>query len=349
MDTPASSPPAPYAAPPRPRNARGELRKVGLELELGRLSLEQTLEIIRAGLGGNVALESRTEGSVHDTPFGTFHVEFDHSILKTRSYLRPLERLGLIDDEDSPGAQRVESAVLHVAAEIVPIEVVTPPVPWDRLHELDPLWRALRHAHAADTHGSLLYAFGLHLNPEVPDGEAPTLLAFLRAFLLLEDWLVAASRIDVSRKISPFIRSFPESYRRKVLAPAYAPSALQFVDDYLEHNPTRNRPLDLCPLFAHLHGGQIVARVEEAHLVKGRPTFHYRLPNCELAQAGWTPARDWNRWLLVERLANDPTLLAALSRAYMETLDLPLRMQSSGWLETLEARLSTTDLTLSNT
>jgi Putative amidoligase enzyme len=68
----------------------------------------------------------------------------------------------------------------------------------------------------------------------------------------------------------------------------YAPPP-QLFEHYLEHNPTRNRPLDLLPLFVHLHGPGLLKRVEDAPLVKPRPTFHYRLPNCELTNPGWTP------------------------------------------------------------
>ena len=287
-------------------------------------------------------LQSRTEGSLAGTGLGDFKVEFDHSILRERSYLHPLSRMGLLD-EGSETAQRVEDSVLWVAAEIVPVEIVTPPIPWHELARLDPLWTALRVSGAQDTHDSLLHAFGLHLNPEVPAADAATLLAFLRAFLLLEDWLEAASEVDLSRKISPFIRTFPETYRRKVLAPEYQPDAMQFADDYLTDNPTRNRPLDLHPLLVHVHGTGLLDRMGEAHLVKPRPTFHYRMPNCALAEPGWTPALDWNRWLAVEHLAGDAALLLALSVEYLETLDLPLRLQRGGWAAHVRKRLTLPD------
>jgi hypothetical protein len=83
-----------------------------------------------------------------------------------------------------------------------------------------------------------------------------------------------------------------------------------------------------------------LAQVEESELVKPRPTFHYRLPNCELTTPGWSPRADWNRWVALERLAEDRELLAELSRAYLETFDLPLRLQSIGWIDVLRARLS---------
>jgi len=320
-----------YEVPPHAYNTRGEPRRVGLEVEIGGLSLERTLDVIQATLGGRVEVRSRTEGRVQDTAYGSFSAEFDHAILRERSYLHPFEKLGLIAREDSALAQRFEDSVLKVAAEIVPIEVVTPPIAWHLLDRLDPLWSALRHAGAEDTHDSLLYAFGLHLNPEVPALDGGTLLAFVRAFLLLEDWLEEISHIDISRRISPFIRSFPEAYRRKVLVFDYAPDALAFADDYLADNPTRNRPLDLHPLLVHVHGQRLLERMDEASLVKPRPTFHYRMPNCELAKPGWTPALDWNRWLAVERLASDARMLEILSAAYLETLDLPLRLQRGGW------------------
>ena len=327
-----------YDAPPRPHNERGEERKVGLELEIAGVTVERAVELIANAFGGKSELESRTNGTVRDTRFGTFKVEFDSRALQKRSYLKPLEAIGV--SPDSMTAQLVESSVLQVAAEVVPIEIVTPPWPWTQLGALDPLWESLRAEGAEDTYSSLLYAFGLHLNPETPDGQASTLLSYLRAFLLLEDWIIDNAVIDISRRIAPFIRPFPEAYRRKVLAPDYAPDAERLVADYILENPTRNRGLDLLPLFVSLYGDGLLAHVEEAELVKGRPTFHYRLPNCELSAPGWSPRADWNRWVALERVAEDKPLLKELSEAYLDTFDLPLRLQSMGWIDVLRARVS---------
>jgi hypothetical protein len=300
--------------------------------------VEEALSLIAACFGGQITLQQRTRGAVHGTPFGSFKVEYDWRALHTRSYLRPLEVIGL--EADSATAQFVEESVLQVAGELVPIEVITPPWPWAQLHELDPLWEALRAAGAQDTYSSLFHAFGLHLNPELPDHEPMTVLSYLRAFLLLEDWIIESAEVDIARRIAPFIRPFPEAYRRHVLAHAYAPDAPQLVTDYVAANPTRNRGLDLLPLFRALYGDAFLAQVEEAELVKARPTFHYRLPNCELTTPGWSPRADWNRWVALERLAEDRDLLAELSRAYLETFDLPLRLQSIGWIDVLRARVS---------
>lgn len=284
-----------------------------------------------------MAAESRTQGVVRETAFGTFKVEVDSTALQDKRYLRPLELLGF--DRNSATAQVVEDSVLQVAREFVPIEVVTPPIPWDRLHELDRLWQALRRAGAEDTRDSLLYAFGLHLNPEPPDFEVKTIVDFIRGFLLLEDWIMRASDIDLSRLIAPYIRPFPESYRRKVLEAAYRPTWQEFVDDYLRDSPTRNRPLDVLPLIAFVGAPDLPARVEDWELVGARPTFHYRLPNCELARRDWTPASEWNRWVMIERVAEDPNLLRELSRAYLNTSDWPLRMQRGGWADFVSEHL----------
>jgi hypothetical protein len=326
-----------YESPPRAKNEKGETRRVGLEIELGYLTLEQTLEIVRDVLGGEIASDSRTEGSVRETRFGTFKVEVDSTSLRERSYLRPLAALGL--DTDSLAVQVVEDSVLQVAREFVPIEVVTPPIPWDRLHELDALWQALRAAGAQDTRSSLLHAFGLHLNPEPPDLTVGTILDTVRGFLLLEDWIMEASDIVMSRLIAPYIRPFPEAYRRKVLVPSYRPCWEDFVDDYLKDSPTRNRPLDVLPLIAHIGAPDLERRVEDWALIGARPTFHYRLPNCELAKPAWTPAADWNRWVAIEAVAEDKALLRELSKAYLETTDWPLRLQRGGWAEQIRARL----------
>jgi hypothetical protein len=326
-----------YDVPPRIKNAKGETRRVGLELELGHLTLEHTLEIVHGVVGGEIVSDSRTEGSVRGTKHGNFKVEVDSTPLKERAYLRPLEALGL--DADSPTAQLLEDSVLQVAREFVPMEVVTPPIPIDQLGSLDPMWQALQRAGAEDTRSAAWNAFGLHLNPEPPDFEVGTILDIVRAFLLLEDWIMDASDVALSRLIAPYIRAFPETYRRKVLDPAYAPDWEGFVDDYLIDSPTRNRPLDLLPLISHIGAPNLESRVEDWALVGQRPTFHYRLPNSEVATPDWTPATEWNRWVTIERVAEDKALLRELSESYLDTYDLPLRMQRGGWAEQVRARL----------
>jgi hypothetical protein len=278
---------------------------------------------------------SATQGAVERTPWGAFHVELDSRPLQERKWMRPFEAVGV--EPDSKAAHAIEEKILKVASELVPVEVVTPPIPWTRLHELDPLWEALRAEGAEDTYSSPLYAFGLHLNPEAPDTEVSTALDHLRSYLLLEPWLLEAIDVDFARKVAPYIRSFPRAYRDLVLEPDYAPGWPEFVADYTAHNPTRNRPLDLVPLIVYATGYDLSSSVKEWLLVKPRPAFHYRLPNSEIREPGWTPALDWNRWVQVERLAAAPGLLCALSedfltgdrQPWLKHLELQLRLSQS--------------------
>jgi hypothetical protein len=327
----------PYEAPVRPRNSQGELRCVGLELELGHLPLETVLEVVQRSVGGRIEQESAAQGKVKDTPLGSFAVELDSRALKERSYLRPLEKVGI--EPDSAVSQLIESSVVRVSREVVPIEVVTPPIPWNRLSELDPLWTGLRSAGAEDTHASVLYAFGLHLNPELPDFEAVTITRYMQAFLLLEPWLAAATDVDPTRRIAPYIRPFPATYRRRVLDRDYAPDLETFIGQYLDDNPTRNRPLDLMPLFVHVTRADYSARVEDWALVKPRPTFHYRLPNSEIQRPGWSPAVDWNRWTAVERLASTPDLLRPMLADWTRMAEDSAEPPLQAWLARLQVQL----------
>ena len=73
----------------------------------------------------------------------------------------------------------------------------------------------------------------------------------------------------------------------------------------------------MTPVLAFIERGRVSRRVHEAHLVKPRPAFHYRLPNCMVDEPHWTVAREWNSWVAVERLAADAEKLAAMSRDYL--------------------------------
>ena len=71
------------------------------------------------------------------------------------------------------------------------------------------------------------------------------------------------------------------------------------------------------PVLAHLDKRRVMHRVEDPDLVKGRPAFHYRLPNCMVDEPDWTLAREWNTWVEVERRAADADRLAAMSRDFL--------------------------------
>jgi hypothetical protein len=298
-------------APPHPlRNCRGEVRRVGVELEFGGLSLPEAAEAVRAAFGGEVRQDHEHRYTVV-TDLGEFDVTFDSSLLSKKGYERLVERLGL--GESVRGT--VEGVLRRLGGAVLPLEIGTPPVPATRLHELGRLERALRDRHAEGTRAGLLYAFALHFNPEAVDPADP--VPTLRAFLLLYHWLYRKAEVDTTRWILPFINSFPEEYTRLVIDPGYAPGIAKFTADYVTHNPTRNRPLDLLPLLA-FNDPDFMNRPEVAgQKVSPRPTYHYRLPNSLIDDPGWSIAKEWGRWVLVERLAADPDLSARLASDYL--------------------------------
>ena len=325
-----------FHLPPAVHNAAGRVRKAGFELEYAGLSLEATAVIVRHVFGGRHVVEGPSVQRVASTRFGTFKLEIDSSLLKDRKYEQPLRALGL-DPEKLGGATVVERAVARVfAAAGVPFEIVTPPIPITDLAPLDEFRRLLWQNEADGTRVLPWYAFGMHINPEIPGNDPGLLRDYLRAFLLLYPWLKDRVRVDLARSISPYINAFPDAYASLLLRADYPADAGRLIDDYLAYNPTRNRPLDMLPVLCHLDEPRVMHRVEEKHLVKARPAFHYRLPNCLVDEPDWTLAREWNTWVAVERLAHDAEKIARMSRDYLEADRRSFKPFVNRWPRALE-------------
>ncbi|HYG86096.1 MAG TPA: amidoligase family protein, partial [Azospirillum sp.] len=99
------------------------------------------------------------------------------------------------------------------------------------------------------------------------------------------------------------------------LAPDYWPDRATLAEDYLAANATRNRDLDLLPLFLHIDPAQVRARLPYEKIGK-RAVFHYRLPRAYVSNPTWTIASAWNSWVAVEMLASDRHRLDELGRAF---------------------------------
>jgi hypothetical protein len=297
-----------FEHPPRSNNAEGQPRRVGVELEMAGIRPHQVAEAVVDAVGGHIEIDSAFVTRVCGSSLGEFRVELDADLLKSRQYQNLLAEFG-IDIGKGDEREQIESLISRVAGLIVPLELVGPPVPWTELATLDMIREQLHQAGARGTHSSPLYAFGMQLNIEAASLEADYLLAVIRAFLLCYDELIEAERVDLSRRITPYVQPFPEEYLAHVLQADYAPDLHGLIGDYLRLTPTRNRPLDLLPLFAHLDEARIMAAPVETHLIKARPAFHYRLPNCLIDEPDWSLATVWNRWIEIERLADDPARL----------------------------------------
>ncbi len=323
-----------FCQPPVLHNAAGMMRKAGFELEYTGVSITESARMVWEVFGGEHTVESTFVQRVQ-TEFGIFTCEIDTTFLKDKQYEKPMAALGI--ELDQSDRETLESVLLGVAATVVPTEISSPPLPINELEPLDELTRRLRGAGAKGTRASLLYIFGMHINPEIPSDDPAVLRDYLRAFVLLYPWLKDRAEVDLKRSISPYIKPFPTEYARLVLQKEYPASQNRLINDYLEHNPTRNRPLDMLPVLAHLDRERVMRNVEDAHLVKPRPAFHYRLPNCMVDEPQWTLSAEWNRWVAVERLAFDAGRIAEMSREYERAEEASFRPFYDKWPDVLES------------
>lgn len=323
--------------PPNKENAEGNERKVGFELEFAGLELGETAELIQQTFGGSIEEKNRYEFQVIDTELGDFRVELDARILQKMASEGLLEKLGFEMDGNSITTS-IEDLLDKMAKSVVPIEVVMPPVPLSEIEKLAALQQPLRESKAEGTGTSLVHAFGMHINIECPNLESTTLLNYLRAFMLLYPWLLEELDIDITRRVSPFVDPFPSRYVEKVLNPGYAPSEQQLINDYLEANATRNRPLDMMPIFALLNQDAVQAAMGDEKN-NPRPTFHYRLPNSRIDDADWYFIEEWNYWCSVEHLSVNADMINKLSRLYLLRKKKTLVSFKKEWSETLRILL----------
>jgi hypothetical protein len=295
--------PTPWNEPPIARTGDPPRdRRVGVELEFAGVPVNAAAEVVREAFGGAVAWDGSHRAHVNETALGDFRVEVDMNLAHRK-----------LEGETERG---LRDAVVDLSSAVVPIEIVCPPISWREGHRLDVLCARLKAIGAEGTRDGLLYAFGAQLNPEPPDLETGTILDTLRAFILLRDWLRAEIGVDRLRRLWRFEQQFPDHYTRRIMAPDYAPDRRGMIEDYLLANPTRDRELDLLPLFSHLDDA-IVRRALPGEKINARPTWHYRLPNSEISDAAWNIGVEWNRWVRVERLAARPDLLASAADAWL--------------------------------
>lgn len=313
---------------PWTRNFEGEPRRVGVELEMAGVDAEGIARAVVDELGGRFDPDSAFSGYVRDTELGEFRVELDAEILTSRRYLDSLKRVG-IELESGPIRDNLESILSSVTGLVVPRELVCPPIALADLPRIDAIRERLRRSGARGTEASALYAFGLQFNIEVHATGATALLNILRAFLLRYDRILDNEDIDISRKLTPYVHPFPEDYVAHVLDPDYDPDRDRLIDDYLRYTPTRNRPLDALPLFAWLDSDRVDRAPVEHDLIKSRPAWHYRLPNCRIDDPNWTLARPWREWADVEQLANDPDELRRLARKRLAS-SIPMKRWWAG-------------------
>lgn len=313
--------------PPRQQTAEGEQRRVGVELEMNGIDLDQLSALVAAHGGYQIEQPGRCERRLTGDPAGDWIVELDSQwIKKVGRTARPE------GDESAELLGSAEDALIWMAESLVPVELVSPPLPLGRLNEVNELIHQLRNAGAKGTGDRLTNAFGMQFNPEIPDADSRTLCAYLKAFLCLYDWLNERADVNLTRRITTYVDPFPADYVGLVTAPDYWPDQAGLIDDYLQHNPTRNRALDMLPLFAHIDEARVRAKVDDPR-INARPTLHYRLPNSQIDNTQWALIHAWRDYLQVDALANDPDRLEEVCSAYRGYLDKTSNLLFGDWAE----------------
>ncbi len=317
-------------SPPWQVNHEGEPRRVGVEVEMNHIRIDAVARQVADCLELTMESPGRYERKLVGDPAGEWVVELDSRFIKELG--RQQRDAGRFADDMATSA---EEALAWLADDVVPVELVSPPLPLDRLPEFEHIIVLLRQAGARGTSDAFINAFGMQFNPEIASADTDHVTAILKAFLCCYDWLCKRADIDLARKVSTYVSPFPADYVRQVVAPDYWPERAALIDDYLARNPTRNRALDLLPLFAWLDPER-VARVTDDPLIKPRPTFHYRLPDSNIDQSDWGLHVAWNDWVEVEWLAYDRDRLDACCAAYQQFLERPFERWFGDWARQMD-------------
>lgn len=306
-----------FSAPPM-LNYEGKERHLGIEIEYTGLSLQQAAEHISQLFGGEIQIQTDAVCRVVGSSLGDFTLELDaipiQKLAEESGKLRQKEKMTMLEDMNL----QLNQMMSQMSEKIVPFEIVCPPIRLSQMPELEKLRDVLREAGARGTKDSFYAAFGLHLNPEVPSLEPASQLAHLQSYILLAPWLKQLHEIDISRYATNFIDPFPVQYAQLILQADYQPNQEELIRDYHVHNPTRNRALDMLPLFCYIDETLVRSLYGEQEKIHKRPSYHYRIPNCELSDPDWSFRIEWERWLWVEKLAQSETMRQELIEKWCE-------------------------------
>ncbi|MGR3469120.1 MAG: amidoligase family protein [Shimia sp.] len=288
----AISPRPAFRPLPYPDTLERHPRRIGVEVEFAGLTETQVAALVVDRLGGTRRDLDAHHITVTGTEIGDIQIELDTRFARDAAPL-------------------VETA-LDFARPVVPVEIVTDPLPPEALPALLALLDALRNAGAKGTSDGVLRGFGVHFNPEVVAPEHSHTARTILAFALMEPWLRVAFPPNLSRRVLPFIAPWPPTFTAALVEAA--PFTLDHVLTLTaRHLTSRNHALDLLPLLAH-HDPERLRALMPDDMTKPRPAFHVRFPDCRIGEAGWSLAQEWDPWVLVETVAASDTLLGEIAR-----------------------------------
>ncbi len=315
-------------------------RKIGIEIEYSGIDINKTSKILQQLFKGELSIVNGTIHKLENSELGDFTIELDAIPLQKIAAKQKEAEKSHEDDRKLIENIKIETSKIinYAGSKVVPLEIVSPPIDFDDISKLEKLIIELRKQGAKGTNENLHYAFGMHLNPEVKSKENEYIIRVLQSFLLIEPWLKKEHKIDISRKLTNFIDPFPKKYLSLILDKKYQANIDELIKDYHKYNPTRNRSLDMLPLFGHLNEDLVKSLYGEEEKINSRPTFHYRLPNCDLSNPDWSIKKELEIWLNVEYLSENNDLLFEMIEKWQE-FQSKITKTESGWIKIVDKLL----------
>lgn len=309
------------------KNYKKKNRRFGLEIEYVGLPLDQSANIIADALECDKKRTHKTHYTFEHPELGEFILELDVELaqkISANAQNTPLNDMSI--------NKAIDSFLPEMLSGIAPSELVTPPLEMKDLAITSKIVKDLRNGGAQGTSESFLYAFGYHVNPEARSLDAEDILRILQSFTLLFDYLVDTLQMDLTRKISGYAAPYPKAFAKHILNPNYNPDIDTLMRDYIKFAPSRNYALDMLPLFSFIDEDFIESKCPDS-LIKTRPTYHFRLPNCKINDTDWDIYNGIKAWALVEAVADEPKLLERLSCEYLKINNKIMNKMTSRWRE----------------
>lgn len=301
-------------------------RQIGVEIEFYGLNVAETVRLVQGIYGGEVRDRQPSRAVIAQSDIGKITIELDAQMAQQlSSYARDHADNSVLRMVDQTGNE-----LMRLSA--VPVEIVFPPVDVADLSRVDAVIPALKKAGAKGTQDSPFYAFGVHLNISTDEKDVGYFRDHLIAFFLLQAWVAKQTRRDVSRLVSGYNKLYPHSFGVGLMKKDFS-DLDALIDFYKKEIKDRNYALDMYPLWLHLR--EDCLSDAKADLVKARPTFHYRLPDCKLGEAGWNFTKEYDLWQFIDTLAADTEKLRAMADSYRDNIKSFTDPFDSKWLKIL--------------
>ncbi len=119
-----------FRQPPVRLNEKGEVRKVGFEMEFANLDLNATASVIMSVFGGKQDTTDKYVQKVAETKIGDFSLCLDLRLMSEKKYQTLFQKLGINLDEIEVGNSSLEYIVENVLGsaitKIIPYEISMP-------------------------------------------------------------------------------------------------------------------------------------------------------------------------------------------------------------------------------